>query len=401
MLFFYPSGIIVRMSPKRYLSDNIASDLRKKMVFLAGPRQVGKTTLAKKILKESGHGAYYLWDNRQDRQALMKAQWPPDTSTIVLDELHKYKHWKQWIKGEYDKHKDILRFLVTGSARMDVYRKGGDSLQGRYHHYRLHPFSLSELAGKHKPPSVMSKLEFRPQHDERILKDLLKFSGFPEPIMARTELDHRRWQKERLERFFREDIRDFENVRDLSLIQILADLLPQKVGSPLSLNSLREDVQVSHKAITHWMAILERLYHFFLLRPYTTRAFRGLKKEPKLYLWDWTLVDNDAARFENLMASHLLKFCHYMEDAKGYRAELSYLRDVDKREVDFLVTVDRKPWFAVEAKLSDENPSPALSYFGTRLKIPQLLQVVLHGKRDFIQKDIRVLPALKFLSALI
>ncbi len=385
----------------RYLEEKICDDLKSKMVFLAGPRQVGKTTLALEVMNKLGPGSYYLWDNREDRRALLKAQWPAETKTVVLDELHKYRPWKQWIKGEYDKHKDRLRFLVTGSARLDVYRRGGDSLQGRYHHFRLHPFTVSEM--KNRLPSVqpMQELEFGPEEgDQKSLQDLLSFSGFPEPLTALSPTSHRRWQKERLERFFREDVRDLESLRDLSSIQILSDLIPPRVGSPLSLNALREDLEVSHRAVTHWIEILERLYFIFRLRPFTAKQIRGLKKETKTYLWDWSLVENEAARFENLVASHLLKFCHFLEDSGGYRAELYYLRDSEKREVDFLVTVDRKPWFAVEAKVSEEEAVRPLRYFGERLKIPFLFQVVLKGRRDFVENRVRVLPAAKFLGGL-
>lgn len=390
----------------RYLEEAIQEDLRKKMVFLAGPRQVGKTTLAKRILGGFYRGAYYLWDKRDDRREILKAQWPMEAELIVLDELHKYSKWKQWIKGEFDKHRERLRFLVTGSARLDIYRKGGDSLQGRYHHYRLHPFSLAELEGLRCQIEPMKELAGIGGNSKVLregLENLLKFSGFPEPIMALSEKTHRRWQKERMDRFFREDIRDLESVRDLSSLQILFDLIPERVGSPLSLNALREDLDVSHKAVTHWIEIFERLYGLFRIRPYTAKAIRGLKKEAKAYLWDWTLVSDEGARFENLIASHLLKLCHYLEDTEGYRAELFYLRDVDGREVDFLVAVDRKPWFAVEAKWSRTETAPALRYFGDRLKIPFLFQVTgqADGEKDFLNGNIRVLPAYKFLAALV
>ncbi len=387
---------------QRSLEAPILEDLSRKMVFLAGPRQVGKTTLAQLILKKRGLGAYYLWDNAEDRRILLKGQWPSDAKTIVLDELHKYARWKTWIKGEYDKHHDRLSFMVTGSARLDVYRRGGDSLQGRYHHYRLHPFSLREMEGLPPAPEPMKDLSFTEPsaHHAGQLQSLMEFGGFPEPLLAADAKTLRRWRKERLERFFREDVRDLEHVRELSLLQILADLLPAKVGSPLSLNSLREDLEVSHRAVSHWLDILERLYFVFRIRPFMARSIRSLKKEPKLYLWDWSMIEDPGDRFENLVASHLLKLCHWLEDTQGYQTGLHYLRDAAKREVDFLVTVDRKPWFAVEAKLSDETPANALRYFGDRLKIPRLYQVVFNGRRDFLADGVRVMPAAKFLLGL-
>ncbi len=389
------------MTLKRYLHDLIVEDLAQKMVFLAGPRQVGKTTLAKDIMNESPAGLYYLWDNRNDRRELLKAQWPAEPTTVVLDELHKYRKWKQWIKGEFDKYRDHLHFIVTGSARLDIYRKGGDSLQGRYRHYRLHPFSLNELHHRSNKIVPMKELVFPgPAHDDA-LDALFKYSGFPEPFVGQSTRTHRRWQKDRMDRFFREDVRDLENLRDLSSIQLLADLLPERVGSPLSLNSLREDLEVSHKALTHWMDVLENLYYVFRIRPFTTTKIRGLKKEPKAYLWDWTLANDEGARFENMIASHLLKLCHFLEDSEGYRIELHYLRDIQKHEVDFMVAVDRKPWFAVEVKTSSDRVAPALNYFGSRLKIPFLYQVVLKGERDFMEDGVRVIPAAKFLSGLV
>lgn len=387
------------MIVKRSLEGLIRDDLAKKMVFIAGPRQVGKTTLAKGVMEEEGGGLYYLWDNRADRREMLAARWPAGPTVVVLDELHKYRQWKGWLKGEFDKHREHLRIIVTGSARLDVYRRGGDSLQGRYHHYRLHPFSVAELRGDLPKTHPMHELAF-PDRDGADLDVLLRFSGFPEPLLAHSERTHQRWQKERLDLFFREDVRDLENLRDLSSIQILADLLPEKVGAPLSLNAVREDLEVSHRAVSHWMDVLERLYFVFRVRPFAGKRIRSLKKEAKAYLWDWTLVRDPGARFENLVASHLLKFCHYLEDGEGLAAELFYLRDVDKREVDFMVAVGRKPWFAVEAKLSDDRASPALRYFGERLPIPLLYQITLEGKRDFTEGGVRVIPAAKFLGAL-
>jgi uncharacterized protein len=388
------------MPRTRYLDRLIRDDLAQKMVFIAGPRQVGKTTLAQEVMRESGGGLYYLWDNRNDRRELLKGVWPVEPTLVVLDELHKYRKWKTWLKGEFDKHRDHLRIIVTGSARLDVYRRGGDSLQGRYHHYRLHPFSVSELENERPKVAPFEPLPFS-SRKSHALETLLRFGGFPEPCLAQSDRVLRRWQKEHLDRFFREDVRDLENVRDLSSLQILADMLPERVGSPVSLNSIREDLEVSHRAVTHWVELLERLYSLYRLYPFAGKRIRSMKKEPKIYLWDWASVPEPGARFENLVASHLLKFCHYLEDSEGLRAELFYLRDVAKREVDFLVAVGRKPWFAVEAKCSDEGVSPALRYFGERLDIPFLFQVVEKGRRDVEEDRVRVMPAEKFLSAFV
>ena len=392
------------MTKPRYLEPAIKSDLKQKMVFMAGPRQVGKTTLAKRILASWPEGLYLNWDNRDHRLELREPRWPAETALVVLDEIHKWRGWKRWIKGEYDEHGGRLHFLVTGSARMDVYRRGGDSLQGRYHHYRLHPFTLAEIERKRpKTPTLElgREIPLGKTAPSESLEALDLLGGFPEPFLAQNKRNHRRWQKERLDRFVREDVRDLESVRDLSQIQLLADLLPDRVASPLSLNALREDLEVSHRSVTQWMEILERLYFVFRIAPFRSRAVRSLKQMPKAYLWDWSAITDHGARFENLVAVHLLKLCHYLEDVEGHRVALHYLRDRAGHEVDFLVTADRKPWFAVEAKLRADRADSSLRYYRDRLNIPWAYQVSLESGRDVLDDGIRCLPAAKFLAALV
>ena len=383
----------------RYLTEPIRQDLKEKMVFISGPRQVGKTTLAKTFLERREH-QYYNWDNRADRKKILAAQWPAVDSVIVFDELHKYKNWKGWIKGEYDSHGARIRFIITGSARLDIYRKGGDSLQGRYHAHRLHGFSVGEL--QKTPPILVpgKKLEFPEKLEHDLLPALFQFGSFPEPFLKQNKRGLRRWQRERLDRFFREDVRDLENVRDLSSMELLASMLEDRIGSLLSLQSLREDLEVSHRAVSHWMTIFERLYHCFNVTPFTHKAIRSLKKAAKVYLWDWSVVPDEGARFENLVACHLLKMKHALEDQEGYRIGLHYLRDAGKREVDFLVTAEGKPWFAVECKTASRTPNPALNYYGERLKIPYLYQITREEGIDTFNGRVRVMPAGKFLGAL-
>jgi len=387
----------------RSLEPVIRQDLVDKMVFLAGPRQVGKTTLARRVLESWIEGSYMSWDSREDRREIKAARWPGGKALVVLDELHKWRGWKGWLKGEFDRHREHLRFLVTGSARLDVYRRGGDSLQGRYHHHRLHPFSYAEALGGLLPSGLVpgQELTVGQGGQSDLVSALLEHGGFPEPFLAQSARTLRRWQKERLDRFFREDVRDLEPIRELQAFQLLAELLPERVGSLLSLNAFREDLAVSHRALTHWMDVLERLYHVFRVRPFGGPRGRSLTKMPKAYLWDWSLVPERAARFENLVASHLLKLCHHLEDAEGHTAALHYLRDRDGREVDFLVSVARKPWFAVEVKLSETRIDPTLVRFRERLGIPWAYQVVLEGTRDFVEGGVRVLPASRFLAALV
>ena len=393
------------MIKKRYLEKFIIEDLKDKMVLIAGPRQVGKTTLAlsigEKFYKDSY--AYLNWDNREDRKVILESTFKADKRLIVFDEIHKYRNWKNYLKGEYDKYKDKFKMLITGSARLDIYRKGGDSLLGRYYYYRLHPFSLNEILGKIEEIKVFKELEFSSSKKEtaEIFALLMKFGGFPEPLIKQTEKTLRRWRNQRVDRIIKEDIRDIENVRDLSALQVLVEILPKKAGSLLSLNSLREDLNVTHKTISLWVDILERFYYHFRIYPFRSRKIKSLKKEPKIYLWDWSELNDEAVKFENIIASHLMKFCHFIADSEGYKANLYYLRDIEKREVDFLVTVNEKPWFCVEVKTSFKGIPGSLRYFKEKLKIHFSYEIVKEEGVDFFKDNIRVISASKFLTAFI
>ncbi len=390
------------MLKNRYITDVIIQDLSEKMVFIGGPRQVGKTTLSKELIaKQFDAFKYYNWDNRQDRQEVIKAGWPGQAKILIFDEIHKYKKWKSFIKGEYDTLKEKYKFLVTGSARLDVYRRGGDSMQGRYHYYRLHPFSLAEACGRNNRLRPFDEINIPAQSENNIFLALDKFGGFPEPFIKQNERTLRRWHNERLDRLVKEDIRDVATIRDLSSMTLLCDMLPDRAGSLLSINSLREDIEVSHKALTNWLNIFESMYYCFRIYPHFGQNFRSLKKEPKLFLWDWSQIQDEAARFENLIGSHLLKLVHFLKDYEGYRVDLKYLRNAEKKEVDFLVTSDNKPWFAVEAKLNRTKISPNLKYFQSKLDIPFLFQVVKKNNVDIIANNIRVVSADRFLSGLI
>ena len=363
----------------RYLQDPVTRALAKKMVFVGGPRQAGKTTFALGLLgpgADETHPAYLNWDHPSVPPRLRRAELPAGEPLLLLDEIHKYARWRNLLKGIYDTEKSHRRILVTGSARLDYYSKGGDSLVGRYRYFRLHPFSLREMSSK---PAAAD------------LAALLKFGGFPEPLFGQDEAAHRIWQRDRMTRVVREDLRDLENVREISLLEHLADLLPTKVGSPLSVKSLREDLQIDHKTAERWLQMLENLYVCFRVAPYGSPKIRAVKKERKLYLWDWSSVDDPGARFENLVASQLLKYCHWVEDTEGHAMELRYLRDTDKREVDFVVVKNRKPEFAVECKSGDKAIGPALRYFAERTPIPRFYQTHL-GERQFSSGNITVLP---------
>jgi len=390
------------MQKERYLTQSIVPDLNDKMVFIGGARQVGKTTLAKEIIAKSyPNSTYYNWDYRPDRKKITSTELPGESGLLIFDEIHKFKKWKNFVKGIYDTNKDKYKILVTGSARLNIYRKSGDSLQGRYHYYTLHPFTLAELElikNKWKP---FEKLNFNTQSSRENFEALFKFGGFPEPLIAQSARTLRRWHNEKHERLFREDVRDLENIRDINSMKLLGDMLPSKVGSQLSLNAIKEDLGISHRAVTSWLNILESFYYHFRIYPYTSNVIRSIRKEPKLFLIDWSEVENESARFENLIASHLLKFTNYLFEREGFKVSLHYLRNLDKKEVDFLIAVDAKPWFAVEVKLSETSTSKNLKYFKERLHIPFAFQVVKQSDVDILRDDVRIISADKFLSGLI
>lgn len=394
------------MSTKdRYLEKPIVSDLKEKMVFIGGPRQVGKTTMAKQIgLKYFKNPQYLNWDNREDRKIIMSESFQANADLLIFDELHKFKNWKNYLKGIFDKYRERYSILLTGSARLDLYRKGGDSLLGRYHHYRLHPFSFAEIDEIKRVRKPMERLKFSDsgsKSDLDIFKNLFEFGGFPEPLLHKSEKVLRRWHNERLDRLIKEDIRDTTVIRDISGLQVLVELIEEKAAGQLSINSLREDLQINHKTASSWVEILEQFYFHFRIYPFASNAIKSLRKEAKIYLWDWSAIKDESKRFENIVASHLLKFVHLLKDEEGYKAELHYLRDISGREVDFLVSIDKKPWFAVEVKNSSEEISPWLNYYGERLKIPFLYQVVNKSSVNFIKNNVQVVSVENFLKILV
>jgi predicted AAA+ superfamily ATPase len=359
------------------------------MVFIGGPRQVGKTTFALSLLGEGtdeSSPAYLNWDGLADRQRILSEQLPSAQARVVFDEVHKYARWRNLMKGLFDKHKSSVSFLVTGSARLDYYRKGGDSLQGRYHYYRLHPFSATECAAT---------------PDQATVERLLRFGGFPEPFLKANETFHRRWLREHSDRVLQEDLRGLEHVREVSLLELLLHHLPACVGSPLSVNSLTKLLQVAHETVERWLAIFERLYVCYRIAPFGAKRIRAVRKEKKLYFWDWSRIPDAGPRFENMVAGHLLKYCHFVEDTQGHAMELRYIRDTDLREIDFAVLRDGRPEFAVECKCGEREVSSACRYFRDRTSIPRFYQVHL-GERDFgnADSDTRVLPFRTFCSEL-
>lgn len=372
----------------RDIEPCINKDLNQKMVFVSGPRQCGKTTLAKKILESTESTevrAYMNWDFGGDRENILREQFPGGSGLLVLDEIHKYSRWRQVVKGLFDKRNHELKILVTGSGKLDYYRHGGDSLQGRYYFYRLHPFSLKEISTGNKDD----------------LLSLFHFGGFPEPFLQASEKETRRWSRDYRSRVINDDLSSLENVKDISLIELLAIRLPELVGSPLSINAIRQDLQVTHQSVSRWLLMLERLYMIFRIYPFGAPNIRAVKKEAKHYHFDWTVLDDEGIRFENLVACHLLKWVHFQQDYEGLDIDLRYFRDIDRREVDFVITKNNKPIKFIECKLKGKEVNPALKYLKQRFPEADAFQIYLNRQDNFVNKDgIHVHPAYDFLMNL-
>lgn len=366
----------------RYIKSDVIHDLEQKMVLIGGPRQVGKTTLALSLLNPptTENEAYLNWDDISDKKKIKLGELPAEKKLIILDEIHKYKNWRNLIKGFYDKKKHRHQFLITGSARIDHYSKGGDSLLGRYHFYRMHPLSVGEL-----------KIETK-----QAFENLLAYGGFPEPYFKKDLVFSKRWRRSRLQRILKEDLRDLEQVKEISLIESLVELLPKTVGSGLSYQSLSSEIEVDIKTVQKWTGILDNLYLTYRIKPYISKKLRVVKRTEKLYFWDWSGLENAGSRFENLVGSQLLKYCHYIEDTQGDDMRLCYLKDTEGREVDFVVLKNKKPLFAVECKTGERSVSPYLRYYLQRTEIPYFYQVHLGNKHFIPEEGIEVLPFLKF-----
>ena len=368
------------------MKNDILKDLPEKLVLLSGPRQVGKTTLARQLCSSC---AYLNYDSAPDRALISRQEWRRDVELVVFDELHKMKKWKSWIKGVYDTEGVKPAILVTGSARLDMARRGGDSLAGRFFSYRLHPLSLKECLARDCGPET------------EILERLITIGGFPEPFLKGSENYAKRWRRTHLDTILRQDLLDLERVRDVKSIELLIEMLKGRVGKSVSFSSLANDLQVSIHTVKHWLQILENLYVIFPVRPYSRNIARSILKETKYFFFDCGAVQGEkGARLENLVALELLKELHYLEDTTGSRVGLHYLRDKQQREVDFLAVIDNKPALLVEVKESDDSFTKSIFHFQGFLPEAKALQAVLNLRRPKSRAGVNMIALNDFLKEL-
>lgn len=384
------------------------------MLFLAGPRQVGKTTLAKEMLSSSQEGLYLNWDNETHQKQILAGETAiidqlnlsamhKQKPLLILDELHKFKHWKNYLKGFYDTYKEKVNILVTGSAKLDIYKTGGDSLMGRYLLYRIHPLSIAELLN----PNISDDLIQRPnQLSPEKLNNLIQFGGYPDPYLKENQRFANQWKRLKRQQLFNEDIRELQQIADLPLLQMLAELITQQASSNIQYSNLAKAIRVSTDTIRRWINILESFYFCFTIKPWYKNVKRSLIKEPKIYLWDWSEIKEKGAKIENFVAQHILKAVHFWTDHGFGDFELFYLRDKDKREVDFLICRDKEPWILIEVKNGNNSRiNKNLHYFQEQLKAPHAFQLSLH--MPYLEKDCFqfhkpiIVPMSTFLSQLI
>jgi len=383
----------------------------RQMVFLTGPRQVGKTTTAKSV---KGEFIYSNWDNQSDRLAITGGpekfldnfhlrKVKSKGTGIIFDEIHKYSKWKTFLKGFFDSYGEHYKTIVTGSARMNIFKRGGDSLMGRYFLYRMHPLSIRELSTS---KISLSEISDPIKTDRDTIDQLLEYGGFPEPFLKNNKRFYNRWKKLRLEQFFYEDLRDLTNIQEVGQMEILAKLLESMTGQLINYTTLARQINVSVDTIKRWIGTLDQMYYLFSVRPWYKNVPKSLRKQPKIYLWDWSVLDDKSAKYENFIASHLLKTVQFWNDYGFDDYGLYFLRDKMKREVDFLVTKRNVPWMLVEVKSSESsNISNNLHYYNNLLKTKYCFQInfdSLFIERDcFSLKGPVKVPVSTFLSQLV
>ena len=401
------------MKANRRIYENIVREhlgAYRQMVFLSGPRQVGKTTLAKRFATD-----YLNWEEKDARRLILKGaravgraleleERRKSGKVLVFDEIHRFPKWKTFLKGFFDIYEASAKVLATGSARMDVYKRGGDSMMGRYFPYRVHPFSVAEIADPSIPDEKTIVRQPR-EPDEGEWNALWEFGGFPEPFFRRQGRFLRKWRSLRTEQLLRQDIRDLTKSVELDQIEVLASILANRTGEQLVMASLAGEVTASEPTVKKWVSVLKSLYYGFTVKPWFRNVEKSIRKTPKWYLRDWSGIDDPGKRAETFVACHLLKAVECWTDLGFGDFELFYLRDRNKREVDFAVTRDRVPWFLVEVKKSDDRLSDALARFQTATGAKHALQIVLDREYDgadcFRGNEPRVVSARTFLSQLV
>ncbi len=374
---------------ERYLDPAVRADLASKMVFLSGPRQVGKTTLAKALMAEHPRAQYLNWDVADDRRILLAQTWSPRAPLLVLDEIHKMRDWKTYLKGVFDGRSSGQAILVTGSARLDTFRQSGESLAGRYFALRLHPVSVREWC------------QVSGASPDDALDRLLERGGFPEPFLTDHAADAERWRHQYIEDLVREDIVEFSRVHEIRAMRLFVEMLRERVGSPLSLASLARDLQVSPTTLSKYLEILEALYVVFVVRPYSGNIARALLQTPKVYFFDTGLVSASAgARFENACAAMLLKHAHYLQDVAGRRVTLHYARDKEGREIDFIVCENGEPIGLAECKLADKALTSFLATLAERFPKAGAVQLVRDLRQPEQRGRVAIEPAAGWLAQL-
>lgn len=374
---------------QRYLDHLVLDDLSSKMVVLTGPRQVGKTTLARQLMTSFDSPQYLNWDVLQDRAILQRQSWNPRAKLLVMDEIHKMREWKNWLKGAVDGRTPGQAILVTGSARMETFRQGGDSLAGRYFAFRLHPFSVREWCDQRQIPAADA------------LDHLLTRGGFPEPCLAADAAQADRWRAQYFTDLIREDVLEFSRVHEINTMRLFVELLRERVGSPLSLASIARDLAVSPNTLKRYLDILQALYIVFTVQPWHRNVARALLQSPKVYFFDTGLVNgNDGVRLENAVAGMLLKHAHFLRDSAGREIGLHYIRTKDGVEVDFALSEKGDVTQMVECKLGDHKPHRGLARFAAQFAGAEAVQIVYHLRQEEVRNGIRITDAAEWLRGL-